>query len=104
MAGSPLGTSAPASPAPGAAPRRPLYRVPTTTRKRRLHGVCLAGDSLLSVFSTRTAGAVGRAVCLTVQTSANERTLNLAAADCRVLARSLVLAADATELGAVALR
>ncbi|WP_396268516.1 hypothetical protein [Ideonella sp.] len=102
MAGSPLGTSAPTSPAPGAAQRRPLYRVPTSTRTRRLHGVCLVGDSLLSVFSTRTAGAVGRAVTLTVQTSASERTLNLAAADCRVLARSLVLAADAAELGTVA--
>lgn len=102
MAGFSLGTAAPTPPAPGATQRRTLYRVPTTTRTRRLHGVCLVGDSLLSVFSTRTAGAAGRAVTLTVQTSASERTLNLAAADCRVLARFLVLAADAAELGTVA--
>lgn len=102
MAGSPLGTSAPTPPAPGAAQRRTLYRVPTTTRTRRLHGVCLVGGALLSVYSSRSAGAAGRAVTVTMQTSASERTVSMGAADCRVLARSLVLAAEAAELGTVA--
>jgi hypothetical protein len=102
MAGSPLGTSAPTPPAPGATQRRTLYRVPTTTRTRRLHGVCLVGGALLSVYSSRSAGAAGRAVTVTMQTSASERTVSMAPADCRVLARSLVLAADAAELGTLA--
>lgn len=92
MAGNPLGAAAPASPSVGIA--RPEYPVPSSTRTRRLQGVCLAGDLLLSVYSSRQVGA-SHSVSLTLCDGAIERTVRLSEKQASELAQALKKARDA---------
>lgn len=97
MAGLNLGAPAPDCTAPGAPLRRTLYRVPASSRTRHLEGVTLAGDMLLSVYSTRR-DAAARGVSITLQDStASERTGHMSPTDARALAQALVAAAGAAE-------
>lgn len=101
MAGNPLGAAAPTSPKDDTS--RPFYRVPASTRTRRLHGVCLAGDLLLSIYSSRQAGT-DLAVMLAGQRGAAERVCNMPAESARALARALEQAANAAELASEQIR
>ena len=93
MAGLTVGPPAPACTAPGARLRRTLYRVPASSRTRRLAGVCLAGELLVSVYSTRRDG-MARGVSITLQGStASERTEHMGPAAARAVAHPLVPAA-----------
>ncbi|MCA6214992.1 hypothetical protein KGA65_00400 [Ideonella sp. B7] len=94
MAGNPLGAAAPVL-TPGAT-LRPFYRVPASTRTRRLQGVCLAGDLLLSVYSSRQAGEP-LAVSIALQDTDSERISRITAAQARALAQAFEQAADAAE-------
>lgn len=97
MAGQSLGAPAPVCTAPGAPLRRTLFRVPASSRTRRLAGVCLAGELLLSVYSTRREG-LARGVSITLQGStASERTEHMSPAHARALADALVAAAGAAD-------
>ena len=92
MAGNPLGAAAPISPAGDIA--RPEYPVPASTRTRRLQGVCLADDLLLSVYSSRQVSA-SHSVSLTLCDGATERTVRLSAKQASELAQALRQALDA---------
>lgn len=94
MTGTTLGAAAPASPT--GAITRPFYRVPASTRTRRLQGVCLAGDLLLSVYSSRQAGE-RHGVSLTLQDGTTEHTGRITAAQARALAQAFESAAHAAE-------
>lgn len=95
MTGTTLGVAAPASPT--GAITRPFYRVPASTRTRRLQGVCMAGDLLLSVYSSRQAGEP-LAVSIALQDTYNgERISRITAAQARALAQAFEQAADAAE-------
>ena len=97
MAGLNLGAQAPDCTAPGAPLRRTVYRIPASSRTRHLEGLCLAGDALLCVYSTRREAAA-RGVSITLQDStASERTGHMSPADARALAQALVTAAGAAE-------
>ena len=97
MAGLNLGAPAPVCNAPGAPQRRTLYRFPASSRTRRLAGVCLAGELLLCVYSTRRDG-MARGVSITLHgSSATERTEHMSPAEARALAHALVAAAGAAD-------
>jgi len=105
MAGYPMGAHAPASPAtitlpptlptsgPGGAP----YRIPTTTRTRRLHAVFALGDDLASVHSTRRE-VEARGVIVTLCNGAQWQAVRMLPAQARSMARTLIDAAEAVEL------
>lgn len=93
MTGSTLGAAAPIS---AGATARPFYRVPASTRTRHLQGVCLAGDLLLSVYSSRQAGEQ-QGVSITLQDGSAERTSRITAAQARALAQAFEAAAHAVE-------
>lgn len=91
MAGNPLGAAAPTSPKGDTS--RPFYRVPASTRTRRLQGVCLAGDLLLSVYSSRQAGEL-QSVSLTLCDGFIERTGRITAEQAHAFAQALHAAAQ----------
>lgn len=97
MAGPTVGAPAPVCTAPGAPLRRTLYRVPASSRTRRLAGVCLVGELLVSIYSTRRDG-MARGVSITLQGStASESTEHMSPAEARALAHALVAAAGAAD-------
>lgn len=102
MAGLILGATAPALPAPptntGAiAARRSVFRVPASTRTRRLQGVCLAGGVLLSVHSSRRDGAAAPGVSLTLHDGLTDHTGTITPTQARALAQAIEAAAVAAE-------
>lgn len=96
MAGLSLGASAPSPAVPGAATGRTVYRLPATTRTRRLQGVCMAGNALMSVYSSRRDGGAG-GVCVALHNGIDERTGSLTPSLAREMAKALEAAAVATE-------
>ncbi|MCO5976801.1 hypothetical protein [Ideonella oryzae] len=94
MAGNPLGAAAPI-PTPGAT-SRPFHRVPASTRTRRLQGVCLAGDLMLSVYRSRQAGDP-TPVSIALQDADGERISRLTVVQARALAQAIDLAAYSAE-------
>lgn len=96
MAGQTLGAPAPSSPLPPSVPKRAPYLVPTSTRKRRNHGVFMLGGQLACVYSARSATR-----CYGVSFELGAGTLTLASSmtpgQARAMASALTAAADAAQ-------
>ena len=92
------------APRPGAegtsgAALRGTLRLPLSSRTRRNHGVCLLGDELATVYSSRRA-ADGRAVTMTIGAGSVLLNGTMTPMQARALAQALAAAAAAAERAA----
>lgn len=94
MAGISLGAAAPTPTLSLNLAPRTLYRVPTSTRTRRLAGVCLAADALVSVYRSRQNAGSGNPVTLVLQSADGEHQARLSATQAQSLGAALIEAAE----------